>query len=741
MPAVLAVVSFLLAPAVAQAPGKCARLADSVAASVVAAPGRAVGFARRLKRECRHDYEALYRAGRAINRSTHYEQVRDDLLLRQVAEEILNRAVQLRARNAAAWFEFGVALKKRGGLQVDAFRAINQALELAERYPEATPPRLLAEIHLQRARRLQNWVDGLRWLKDPQTLVVNTPSCAALGPFCENYVRPEAFNQRLRETLPVALDLQTQRGTLVQSYRTILRLDTTIAEAAERYGRELALGEEWEELTTMARSPAGRSQPAFFTAVAAMAEYRLGRFGSADSLFRRAIPALPLAVRWWYERPPAGLDSVADFWDRSRPLWLAPYNELQLEYWGRLTYAFLVLRDREAEVIGPETPQGDALIRYGWPGMITQVVRDRSATLSQSQLTAAEQFLNCLPADAGGDPDFCESRPAEGMAGDQGGGRFLIWTYAADRPSFIFEQRPSMRVPRFIPESRGEEHAKLLRERSPLTFESRIAPRSLALPVQIARFKGTGGGTGRTTVAFFGLAPAAEMACRASDSIAAGLFLFRDTPGFPIQIERRGRAACRGAAPLTYELDVPAGGYAYSLEAFSAAFGASATARDSFTAHGWSAESLLVSDLLIADSVEVARAPPLTWRDLTIAPSRTLEGQSGGQVWVIWEVYGVATGEVGTAQYDVAVALQDENARSLPVRLLQRLGLARGPRPPAATLQWTSERRPAPDGRALEYVALQLPDDARGAFLLVVTVIDPTGRRATASRAITISPH
>src|SRR5437867_532934 len=113
MPVALAILSVLLSTPPRRASDKCAQLADSVAATAGVAPERAVAFAPRVKRECRDDFDALYRAGTASNRQTRYEQVAADLLLRQVAEELLNRAVQLQARNAAAWYEYGVALKKR----------------------------------------------------------------------------------------------------------------------------------------------------------------------------------------------------------------------------------------------------------------------------------------------------------------------------------------------------------------------------------------------------------------------------------------------------------------------------------------------------------------------------------------------------------------------------------------------------------------------------------------------------
>jgi tetratricopeptide (TPR) repeat protein len=721
---------------VALGPGpKCTAYADTVVTAVRADPGHTTNLALRLKHECGDDFSALFRAGRAINRTTRFEFAASDRSLRQAAEDLLRRATELRTRDAAAWFEFGLALKKRGGLQVDAFRAINKALALAQQFPDSTPPDLLADILMQRARRQQDWVDRERWLKVPD-LGVYTPGCNTLGIFCQNYTRPSDFNALLARTPPVGIDLEGERDTLIRAYREVLRVQPDNAEAAERCARELALAEEWEPLLDLARSGAAQSEPALFRAVAALALYQVGRAAEADSAFAQAVALFPDSVRRWYN-PPPGLDTVPDFWRRARPLWLAPYDELALDYRARVTYALIVLGDREGGVIGPETPAGDALIRYGWPRMITQVLRNGRAALSQSEENAVSRFMDCMPADMGGDPGKCEGGPAEGTAADQSSGRWLVWTYDMDRPSFIFELRPSQRVPTYVWASNAEDYARLRREANPITFTSHLAPRTVALPLQITRFKGAR--PDQTDVLVSGAASAAALQLAAGGRVATGLFVFRQTAGFPLVESRRDSATVGRALVLDYRPSVPPGSYAIAVEALSAASGVAAVARDSVTAPFWRADTLALSDLLLADDVrETGRTA--TWRDLAIDPSRTLSVAAGGMIWAVWEVYGVAPGPGRTARYEVSLTLQDVNARALPVRLLARLGLVAGGNAPAVTLQWTAERVPAPDGRALEYVALQVPPDAKGSYRLEVSVSDPaTQRTATVTRRLTIT--
>jgi hypothetical protein len=157
----------------------------------------------------------------------------------------------------------------------------------------------------------------------------------------------------------------------------------------------------------------------------------------------------------------------------------------------------------------------------------------------------------------------------------------------------------------------------------------------------------------------------------------------------------------------------------------------------------WDADSLQLSDLLIAHRVEPREegTSPTSWRDLTFEASRTLEVAKGASLWAVWETYGLQPGAQGTSRYQVTLALRDINARAAPLRLLERLGVGRRQGTPAVSLEWASERRLSPDGRALEYVAVELPADIEGRYELVVTVTDPaTGRSARSSRTLTIAP-
>src|ERR1041384_7368210 len=237
-----AVLLLQLATSAAPRPvSKCAALSDSVVANA-AMSSRVTGFARSLNRECRNDFAALFRAGRALSHSASFKGTQRNYTLRDQAQRLLDRATALHPRDAMAWLEYGILLRKIGGIQVDAQRAIQRALDLAEQYPDSTDPTLLATLDLQRARYFQDLVDRQRWLKSPAGLGVTTPSCSAIGAFCENYTRPAQFNQTLKEAPRLDDGLGQPREEIGRLYNRVITYDPRNQEAAEREARELAAG-------------------------------------------------------------------------------------------------------------------------------------------------------------------------------------------------------------------------------------------------------------------------------------------------------------------------------------------------------------------------------------------------------------------------------------------------------------------------------------------------------------------
>ena len=78
--------------------------------------------------------------------------------------------------------------------------------------------------------------------------------------------------------------------------------------------------------------------------------------------------------------------------------------------------------------------------------------------------------------------------------------------------------------------------------------------------------------------------------------------------------------------------------------------------------------------------------------------------------------------------------LRDARDRPWPLRLIERLGIGRGRGTPLVQLEWRSERPVAADGRVMEFVAVELPADAAGDYVLELEVADTRGRHAAAVR-------
>lgn len=686
-------------PTPASSDSSCRWNADSIEALAPAGRADLVPLARRLLRSCSDDFDALYRAGRAIGRAAPDSRWHFSPQLDQ-AERLLARSVVLRPEHSLASLEYGLVLEKMGGVEIDAQRAVQRAILSAS--PDSASAPLVAEMHTERGRYLQSWLDRFRWLRDASRLPVSTPACRELGAFCENFVHPRRFNDQLRDAAPISPDVSSRRAEILEHYEAALRLDVQNIEAADGLARELALSPEWEPLVERSRTIARTQSRSFFDAVAALSLFQMGRFDAADSSFKLAIARMPDSLKRWYESPPPGLDSVSDFWARARPLWTIGYNEPQLEYWARVTYALLVFGKRVEGVLGPETAQGDALIRYGWPMMITEFSRDM------------RKF----------------------DARDQSDGLWVIWTYNLNAPSYIFELPPGKRVLRYMRESQAEATADRARKQVPFAVTPRVAFRAFQLPVQVARFRGSN--ANESEVLWYGVAPNEQMGVPAQSPEAIGVFVFRDTVGLPLRVENRSAAQAGVSLAVDFGTRLAAGRYLYSFEVLARSSGTAATARDTLSTRVWPSDSLSMSDLLVgldAQPTDSAAA----WRDLRVVPSRTLTLVAGSQVWVVWEAYGLSPDTVGNARFSVRLTLRDANRRSFPVRVLRGLGLLGRSGETAASLQWEGYRPPALDGRMVDYVALQLPERATGAFEVSVTVRDSrSGQETTAVKRLTI---
>ncbi len=657
----------------------CGALSDSVVKAAARSADTATSLGHRLALRCRNDAASLLAAGSALRLAV--PRLTDTSIMYNPtagqAEALLSRAVQLEPRSASAWAEYGLLLDARSSRGAEAVAAITRALRLATKGDSSAIPRsLLSALHLARGRELQEELDRWRWLKDGSRLPVTTPTCfMAYGAFCENYDQPTEFNQALADAPSISGDLASRRQAVLAELDVALRVDASNVVAALRYDRELALGEEWDTLAASAnRQQRGNADSALLLAVRGLALARIGQLEAADTLFQRAVAVLPESLRARFTQAPPHGDSAVTSWDSQRSLWVTGFNEALVEYRARLTYALLVLGNPETGVRGDETPQGDVLIRYGWPRMISQVQREMDKVMTPTQVREAL------------DPQAQGARAGIYSVGSRGG-RWVFWTYRMDEPSFAFEVGQYQRLARPIRESQADAFLTVAHNDRPFAFHSRVAPHRFQLQAQVVRFHASNPDT--TLVAIYGIVPSALYGIPPREALATGLFVFADTAATP-RWQRQGTFDAGPGLDLSYTLSLPAGDYRYRIEALAHAESVAATRVDSFTTANES-------------------------------------------------VYGLKRGESGRGEYTVTLELLGRTRRSLPVRLLSRIGLAKGERTPRVALEWQNTRLLAPDGRAVDYVAIQLPEDIKGEYELAVTVAERgTNRRATARRAITV---
>lgn len=131
----------------------------------------------------------------------------------------------------------------------------------------------------------------------------------------------------------------------------------------------------------------------------AYASFRLGNVAHADSAFAVAVPRLPRNVRLRYEDiapvaterdtlhlsrmwPKDRAAYIKRFWRELDPDIATPENEAQLEYWSRVTHAYLLYYDARR---GIWDQRGEIFARYGPPAL--QRFDDVGDTLNFGRLT------------------------------------------------------------------------------------------------------------------------------------------------------------------------------------------------------------------------------------------------------------------------------------------------------------------------------------------------------------------
>lgn len=708
----------------------CALLAGSLKDATLGVRTAEV-TAHQLLVGCDQTFEYLFDGAWALSRRIGRDPAAASPRLVDLTHQLLDRAIRLEPSNAAAWYAMGMFLARMGSSRNVAEESLRRAVTLADDRPDSTPPGQLAVVQAERGRLLAGWIDRIRWLKDAQGLhILGEGRCGAWDVACYNAASPTQFNRDLANLPPARANVSEATTKMARLLRAAIALSASPDTAFFLWARQLALAGDWDQLEREATECVIKHELRCLL-LRGLALERQGRLAEADSSFRLALIQSHDSDVVAIDQPPSELAAVPDFWRRARPLWLAPINELQLEYWSRAVYARLVFPQSGSRRSRPDSLQRDILRRYGWPQRITVISTSTEDLLAASRDVFVDDIAACahMTCPVQGSTHVTEA----GNVGEA----WIVWTYDSIQPSAVFHSRSDQparpREQRLI----GAPVSESVFGDEPISFRSRLAPHEYALPFQRVRFMGEHRDT--TILAVYGILPAGIIGIPDQDSVATQLSIFLDAQGFPLVRQDSARNATGATLALSYFVPLGPARYYLALEALDLPAGVAAKGRDSVTVRSWNKRDLQTSDLLVALSAEPKSVGEARqWTDLSIEASRTLVVTQGTPITLVWETYGLTPLPDRTGSYEVALQVRDSAGGRLGLGLLRALGLHR-PEQRSTRLSWTSTRSLARDGRALEYVSVQLPGDVTGAFQVEVRIKErSTGRQASSSRWIRV---
>jgi GWxTD domain-containing protein len=474
----------------------------------------------------------------------------------------------------------------------------------------------------------------------------------------------------------------------------------------------------WEEAAALtlrlvrAVPDSGRAWALFGLACA-----RTGRWNDAtaafDSAFRRMTPdesgpyrdlgrIMRRADRLRRDSAPDPERSRSDslFWQVARPLAITDRNELQAEFYARLTYVEHRWSDPWLRFHGHETDIGSVYVAYGPPDV--WMVFDRQV---------------------------------------------ITWVYRPSHYRFQFSLTPGYTRARFAAESR--EALRVAQEEIPARFDNVPLLRTLdTVLVQVAQFRGSGD---TTAIVIFGAIPLTRIVEAASPIVGLEFTsgaVVTDSLGRELQRDRRFErvrdAGRDGVVHRSWRLGLVPGSYLLRAEAHLPALDRGARGMAPLAVRPYPTGPLDLSDVLAAARLEPRDSLARRWRDFFIEPNggRFLPGDS---LALLWEIYDLTTDSTGVAHYDVQLRITVDaiERRSFVAEIIGGLGDAMGLTARGddrVSLDYDRRVTVGPDGAVAEFLTVELRDAPEGRYTVGVTVRDRvTGATASRERVVTVS--
>jgi len=664
--------------------------------------------------------EAHFHLGRLLARQASAVDT-EDWQQRKEALEALREALKLDRDNPEYLNEYGWLLIKRNSWN-DAERVLERALRLAEeRRPDDAD--LQAEIHMNLA-----YIEELRWDQERDRLM-NLPTRERMNlepvstPFPQRWVRQQLENNPKIEGFGA-----DTRSNMLEHYHAAVQLDEENVEATRRLLLGLLDADRIDEYESFAENLVGARPERWESHLyRGLGLHVAGREDEAEAAFDRALSLMPDREREAFEsleltlRRQTAQDYLAydpqtrklyeqQFWRVTDPLYLTRANERRLEHIARIAYADLRFAEPVTGKRGWETDRGIIFIRYGPPDVVGRTGIGRNSRIN------------------------------------------VAWLYG-DGLAFMFEQQAGYRRVRLGDRGDWEFVAAEAREYQPASYHNIPSiPLLLPVPIQVARFRGDS--PDEVAVEVHAELPLQELARDldvGSGEVETGLFVLRMTgqrlsEQVDTMVLAYEEAANTNALRSWRVLVPPVGNLVAAVEARDAATLRAATAREIISTEPFTADTLLVSDILLARALRPLAREPQRRQELDITPNPTLDYATRERIHIYYDIYGLETDSEGFAGFNVAL--------NITVKALSREGeIWAGDRNPLGILAKLADfwgfsavgddqvelrfSRELPLGdrdRVIEFQSLDLREAPAGEYEIRLRVYDRLGERLAEQR-------
>jgi len=393
------------------------------------------------------------------------------------------------------------------------------------------------------------------------------------------------------------------------------------------------------------------------------------------------------------------------YWAVSQPLYLTDVNEVQLEFFTRLTYVIHRWSDPFRGSPGYDTDRGQVFLRWGPPEIWASF--GRGAQSQFDAVTSLESERNTI-----------------------------VWVYPSSQLRFMFAMTPGYNRTTFAGDFRT--FYNQVRELFPVRFDNVpiVADMDTVL-VQFAQFRGDGEAS--TELGVYAFMPIGRMVrdATATDMELDLAAVLRDGRMRDVQRDRRTETIQTGDSlqveRRSFRFEVQPDQYLLRVEAELPAVKRAARSTSALAVRAYGTDSLTMSDVLVADRVAPRDSAYDRWTDFLIAPSAG-RFKPNDPVGLLWEVYNLTPDSTGTAHYtvDVRFTVLDVERSNFAARIFGGLGdavglSARGD--DQVALSYDRDVTAAPGGRQVEYLMVELQGAPVASYGVTVTVTDNVAHR------------